>query len=161
MAKHLLRLSEALHTEGILKALWTLWAQVLKQAMEDSVQVSAITPHTSVSKSLSPCCLLARDIPSHNPLREGLSFFPAFRANVAHLGSCSCLEPESAAAVKVSRAAGTTGCNKQGWGSPSAISREQEHTCVGSPSCHPLRRISAGSVGLGNPFCWEIMLHVW
>lgn len=42
--------------------------------MEDSVQVSAIPPHTSVSKSPAPCCLLARDIPSHSPLREGLFY---------------------------------------------------------------------------------------
>lgn len=69
------RLSEALHTQGILKSLWTLWSQVLKQAMGDSVQESAIPPHTSVSKSPTSCCLLAGDIPSHNPSQKDYIFF--------------------------------------------------------------------------------------
>lgn len=98
--------------------------------------------------------MFERDILIDNLLREGLSFSSAFRANVAQLGSCSCLGPGSAAVTKVNRTreASTTGFIKHTWVSPFPVSREQKHTCGGASSWHPLKRLLCWHCGWGNSF---------
>lgn len=79
--------------------------------MEDSVKVSAIPPHTSVSKPPSPYCLLATDIPSHIPLRGGLALFFCFQSKC---GTPGFLLMPAAVKVKRTSAAGAPGCHEQG-----------------------------------------------